>query len=144
MRRLDLPPDVRSRLDADALDRYPSEACGILLGEPGDDAVATSVRALRPTENAATDPQRRFSIPPEALLAAQKEARAEGLEVVGYYHSHPDHAAVPSPIDLETAWPDTSYLIVAVSAGAVREVRSWRLDADSRSFVEERIEYEAG
>ena len=85
--------------------------------------------------------RRRFAIAPEALLRAQKEARAAGLEVLGYYHSHPDAPAVPSARDLETAWPEVSYVIVAVERGRPGELRSWRLDPAQRGFEEERIEY---
>ena len=84
---------------------------------------------------------RRYAIAPSRLLAVQKEARRRGLEVVGYYHSHPDAPPVPSATDLEAAWPATSYLILSVAASGVREVRSWRLAADTGELEEEEVEY---
>ena len=72
----------------------------------------------------------RYVISPQSLLAAQREARASGLDIVGYYHSHPDHPARPSEFDREHAWPGTSYVIVSVSEGKAVDCRSWRLRDD--------------
>src|SRR6202049_5364545 len=74
---------------------------------------------------------------PETMLAAHKEARAAGLSVVGYYHSHPDHPAEPSEFDREHAWPGLSYLIVAVRRGQVDRARLWRWREDRERFFEE-------
>ena len=102
-----------------------------------------------PAENVHPDRRRRYALAPEALLAAQKAARAEGLDLVGYYHSHPDHPPRPSAADRRDAWPGVSYLIVAVAGGAAGEARSWRLGAGAGGggdgeggggFVEEIIE----
>jgi len=79
----------------------------------------------------------RFLIAPEAVLAAHKEARSAGLDIVGYYHSHPDHPARPSELDRENAWPGLSYVILSVQAGKVAEVRTWRLTDDRERFEEE-------
>ena len=82
-------------------------------------------------------------IRPETVLAAQKEARALSFDVVGYYHSHPDHPAVPSEFDREHAWPGLSYLIVSVEKGKVAAARSWRLADDRARFEEEAIDQAA-
>ena len=140
---LRLPPALRAEIEADALARYPEEACGVLLGERsgGGDGTAL-VRTVRVESNAhAGDRGRRFAIASERLLAIQREARSAGLEVLGYYHSHPEARAVPSERDLDAAWPETSYLILSIGGGGVDEIRSWRLAADGEAFQEEAIEY---
>jgi len=75
-------------------------------------------------------------------LRVEKDARARGLEVLGYYHSHPDHPARPSEYDREHAWPWYSYLIVAVEKGVPRDSRSWVLSEDRSVFHAEQIEVE--
>jgi len=76
---------------------------------------------------------------PETVLATLRRARERGFELVGYYHSHPDHPAEPSATDRESAWPGVSYLIVPVAAGEAGRARSWRLAADRSGFVEETV-----
>jgi proteasome lid subunit RPN8/RPN11 len=112
------------------------ECCGVLIGRPlaaGGCRVTRTVAA----ENAwPGDRTRRYEIPPQVLLQAMKSARREGLEVVGYYHSHPRGEPRPSAFDRERAWPEVSYLIVA--PGARPAVRSWRLAGDE-GFSEEPV-----
>ncbi len=117
---------------------YPEECCGFLLGrsENGETRVARVV----PAANERLDSRHnRFVMSPETVLAAHKEARAAGLSVVGYYHSHPDHPAVPSDFDREHAWPGLSYLIVAIRGGQVETAKSWRLRDDRERFEEESL-----
>jgi proteasome lid subunit RPN8/RPN11 len=71
------------------------------------------------------------------LLRGEHHAAAKGLEVVGFYHSHPDHPAVPSTYDLEHAWPVYSYVVVAIKAGRAEDLRSWEMQADRTRFSEE-------
>lgn len=139
--RIRLPAASRAIIAADAERRHPEEACGALLGRTMSGGVEV-VEAV-PLPNAHSgDRRRRYALEPEALLAVHKNARGQGLRVVGYYHSHPDGTAVPSRTDREFAWPGTSYVLVAVTDGAAREVRSWRVvgEDDRDSFVEETIE----
>jgi proteasome lid subunit RPN8/RPN11 len=130
-----------SAADMDAIGRhavrtYPEECCGFLLGE--ERGVTTRVDRVVPAANERQDSRHnRFVMSPETVLAAHKEARAAGLSVVGYYHSHPDHPAEPSEFDREHAWPGLSYLIVAVRRGQVDRARSWRLRDDRERFQEE-------
>jgi len=77
-------------------------------------------------------------------LEAERQARAEGLDVLGIVHSHPDHPAEPSSFDLEHAWPYYSYMIVSVSGGAAADQRSWRLRDDRSGFDPERLEFTPG
>lgn len=121
---------------------YPEECCGFLIGRAnGGDVMAE--RILSVGNEREDSRHNRYVISPETVLAAQKEARARGLDVVGYYHSHPDHPAVPSEFDREHAWPGVSYLIVSVEKGKVTAARSWRLTDDRTRFEEEAIDQAA-
>lgn len=134
--RVDPAELERTRLHARA--ELPREACGLILGRELDDGTVDVV-ALEPVRNATTGTaEDTFEVHPEDHLALERRARANGLDVVGCWHSHPDSAARPSRTDLERAWPGWSYLIVGRAAHADLHVRSWRLDASGR-FVEERI-----
>lgn len=107
---------------------YPEEGCGIMLGlrHEVDDEVAR----LIPCVNASPEPMRRFSISPEDLVAAQRQARAEELEILGFYHSHPDHPAEASPSDLgEAQWTGCVYMICAVESGVLAAISAARLTA---------------
>jgi proteasome lid subunit RPN8/RPN11 len=118
---------------------YPDECCGVLIGRILDDS--TVVESVLAADNERDDSRHnRYLINPETVLAAHKAARALGLDVVGYYHSHPDHPARPSEFDREHAWPGVSYLIVSVEKGSVADARSWRLADDREKFDEEKIE----
>jgi proteasome lid subunit RPN8/RPN11 len=108
---------------------YPSECCGVLAGWSEGDGVKEVAR-LAPAVNRRTDDPHRYLIAPDDLRRLELELRTEGLEIVGYYHSHPDHPAVPSAFDAEHAWPWYSYLIVKVDGGRGAEVASWLLDDD--------------
>lgn len=119
---------------------YPEECCGILLGTQSRDGQRETslVERVLSIENEREDSRHnRFLIRSETVLAAHREARRLGLDVLGYYHSHPDHPAVPSDYDREHAWPGMSYVIVSVENGAVAETRSWRLTEDRDRFLEE-------
>lgn len=120
---------------------YPEECCGFLLGSLlGDDGGARVARVLAVDNQRQDSRHNRYVIHPETVLEAQKQARAAGLDIVGYYHSHPDHPAVPSEFDREHAWPGMSYVIVSVRKGKIAETRSWRLADDRGRFDEESLE----
>lgn len=73
---------------------------------------------------------RRYSIAPEDMLQVQKQAREQGLSILGIYHSHPDHVAEPSECDRELAWPEYAYVIVSVRKGKAVDVQNWALDSE--------------
>jgi proteasome lid subunit RPN8/RPN11 len=128
---------IRTHGEAD----YPHEACGLLGGETEDGR--TIVRQLVPLPNERTDSARnRYQIDPEAFRRAQSVLDSQGLEIVGVYHSHPDHPAEPSVFDRDHAWPRLSYVIVAVAAGRAGDMKSWRLSDDRAAFSEEPITLE--
>ena len=139
MSRLVISADHLQTAGKHAAATYPDECCGVLIGRISDDS--TVVERLLSADNERGDSRHnRYLINPETVLAAHKEARALGLDVVGYYHSHPDHPARPSEFDREHAWPGGSYLIVSVEKGTVADSRSWRLTDDREKFDEEEIE----
>ncbi|MCU0567561.1 MAG: M67 family metallopeptidase [Oculatellaceae cyanobacterium Prado106] len=139
---------------------YPEECCGLLLGQR-DRPTPTSknsplkqVLEIRETVNAwdrevgeelttviphlGTGKSDRYFIDPKDLLNAQRYVRDRGLEIVGIYHSHPDHPAVPSESDRLLAWPEYSYLILSLQQGQVVDWQSWCLD-DQHQFQAEEI-----
>jgi proteasome lid subunit RPN8/RPN11 len=110
---------------------YPGECCGVLAGRAGE---TREVLRLVPLVNRRTDDPHRYLIGPEDLQRVEAELRRTDLEVLGFYHSHPDHPAAPSGFDAEHAWPWYSYVIVGVNRGKAGETTSWRL-ADDRSAM---------
>ena len=106
---------------------YPNECCGILLGRA--DTGAIRVTSLLRAGNTRTDSaHNRYNIAPEELTAAQRQARSSGLDIVGFYHSHPDHPAQWSPTDFaEAHWFGCSYVITAVAKGKAAATNSFLL-----------------
>jgi proteasome lid subunit RPN8/RPN11 len=137
---LELSQGQRGEVVGHAEREYPHECCGLLLGrlEEGGRKVVVEVF---PVSNAREEAERhhRSLITPEEYLRGERHARARRLDIVGNYHSHPDHPAAPSQFDLEHAWPTWSYVIVSVREGQAADVRSWELAADRSRFREEEI-----
>jgi proteasome lid subunit RPN8/RPN11 len=133
------------------VETYPYECCGALLGQDlglTDGAVSDKrshsasreVLSLFPLVNRRDDsPRNRFSVTADDVRDAEKAASAQGLEVIGWYHSHPDHPARPSDYDRDHAWPWYSYIIVSVHTGVPQDMTSWRLRDDRSEFLEEKI-----
>lgn len=119
---------------------YPYECCGLLLGRFGDDG--KTVKETFPISNAREESAKRnrFLITPEELMRGERYARSRDLEVVGFYHSHPDSPAVPSKYDLEHAWPMYSYIIVSTSEGNSTDLFSWEQEADRSRFNSEELQ----
>ena len=143
MTKVFLSDEVSGRIRAHGAETYPHECCGALLGrELGrENEAAREVKALFPLINRRDDsPRNRFSVTAEDVRAADRAAREKGLEVLGWYHSHPDHPARPSEYDREHAWPWYSYVIVSVANGNPQEMTSWRLADDRAAFAGEEIE----
>lgn len=119
---------------------YPFECCGLMLGRFESDG-RKIVAETYPISNAREEEAKRnrFLIRPEELRRGEKYAREKGLDVVGFYHSHPDERAVPSKYDLEHAWPTYSYILVSVEKGRAVDLRSWEMEPDRSRFNEEGI-----
>jgi proteasome lid subunit RPN8/RPN11 len=110
---------------------YPHECCGALVGR--GDGVTDAVALPNTTEEG---PRRRFLVRPSDYRLAEQRATELGGELLGFYHSHPDHPAKPSQYDLDHAWPTFAYVIVAVAAGVSQNMTVWFLK-DDRSIFEE-------
>jgi len=110
---------------------YPHECCGALIGTAG---VVTHAGPLPNTTE--EGPRRRFLVRPSDYRLAEQRASELGGELLGFYHSHPDHPARPSQFDLDHAWPTFAYVIVAVAAGRAGDMTVWFLKEDRSSFDE--------
>jgi proteasome lid subunit RPN8/RPN11 len=118
-------------------DAFPNECCGFFYGEENDGfRVVTLAKRIENVKEG--DQRRRFEISGKDYLKAERYAAKEGLTLLGIYHSHPVHPAIPSEHDLAVAMPWFSYLIVSVEPEGVDHVRSWQLTTD-REFEEETI-----
>lgn len=142
---------------------YPEECCGLLIGklEQSDGLSCKILVEVRPVTNVwsaevesavrspfpskdnqagdqSFDKSRRYWIDPRDMLEGQRYARDRSLEIIGIYHSHPDHPAVPSQTDQEYAWSQYSYIIVSVHQGSAQDLHSWSLD-DQHTFQPEEI-----
>ncbi len=120
---------------------YPNECCGILLGTL-DEKGGKTVRSLRPVVNSREEEEQyhRFLITEDDMVLAEMEARKSGLDIVGFYHSHPDHPAEPSGYDRDHALPFYSYVILSVGKGKAELLASWLLENSREKFSRESIE----
>ena len=131
---LQLKDDVDRAIRAHGVETYPNECCGALYGRDG---VVTATYALPNTTE--EGPRRRFLVRPQDYRDAETRATELKVDLLGFYHSHPDHPARPSQYDLDHAWPFFSYIIVAVRAGTSEDMTSWRLREDRSAFDEESL-----
>ncbi|MEZ0334285.1 MAG: M67 family metallopeptidase [Gemmatimonadales bacterium] len=129
---LRLPDTLLEQIRRHGEAAYPAECCGALVGRTEGDG--KDVARLAPVVNRRTDDPHRYLIAPDDLRRLESEVRVEGLEILGYYHSHPDHPARPSAFDTEHAWPWYSYLIVRIDRGSAADAASWVLD-DERPLM---------
>ena len=132
-----LPETVLDVMRAHAARAYPDECCGALVGEEsGEERV---LRHAWPLANAADAPQRRYVVDPADYRVSEQRARAAGLKLLGFYHSHPDAPARPSTTDLASAFPHLTYVIISVEGGEARDTTAWRLRDDRSQFDSEDI-----
>ena len=130
------------RIEAHGVETFPYECCGALLGR--DDGNGREVTELFALSNRRDDsPRNRFEITPEDVLLAERTAREKKMDLIGWYHSHPNAPARPSEYDREHAWPWYSYIIVSIRDGAPKEMTSWRLQDDRAAYDPEAIESSA-
>jgi proteasome lid subunit RPN8/RPN11 len=126
-----LGPGVAAAIRQHGEQTYPHECCGALVGNGR--AVTVAVPLPNTTEEG---PRRRFLVRPSDYRLAERRALEEGGELLGFYHSHPDHPARPSQFDLDHAWPNFAYVIVSVATGQARDMTVWWLKEDRTSFEE--------
>ncbi len=120
-----------------AKESYPHECCGVLTG-----AIFQERKIFESHRTANVDTERshdRFMIDPKELNLIDKIARSQGMDVIGFYHSHPDHPDKPSPTDREWAQPGYSYFIISVKGGKDTSVKSWAIEDETGPFREEKI-----
>ncbi len=117
--------ELREQMRALGERAYPNEGCGILLGGFGDEIEVVEVReGTNLRENRARD---RYILDPKEILQAEKDARERSIEVVGFWHTHPDHPAQPSQYDADHAWPEYVYVIMAIHSGSQADVNAFVL-----------------
>ena len=134
-----LPAAHAGIIHAHLLGSYPEEGCGVLLGSEHEGRREVT-RVIAFENQREYSRHNRYTISPEQFLAAERESRDHGVDVLGFFHSHPDHPAQPSAFDLEHAWPYYSYLIVSVLKGRIDTMRSFRLTDDRSRFELETLE----
>ena len=128
---LALEADAEQEIRRHGAETYPNECCGALIAD-GD----RIVEAFRLPNTTAEGPRRRFRIGPQDYRLAEARASERRGTLAGFYHSHPDHPARPSATDLAQAWPNLTYIIVAVREGTPEDLKSWRLLEDRSGFEE--------
>jgi proteasome lid subunit RPN8/RPN11 len=125
---------------------YPHECCGVLLGQFEDGGSKAVSRVVRCGNTRADSPHNRYHIDPKELIRIQREGRERGEDIVGFYHSHPDHPAKWSVTDLaEAHWFGCSYVITSVEKGKAVMTNSFELtgsDENDKKFVDEKTEVE--
>jgi len=139
---LKLRPNDYDEIRRHGEETYPHECCGVLLGVIGDDT--REVRATVRCANTRIDsPQNRYHIDPRELVRVQREARERDLDIVGFYHSHPDHPARWSPTDFQEAhWIGCSYVITSVEHGRAAQTNSFALTGtteENKALLDEPI-----
>ena len=136
---LKIPKQILEQIHANGENAYPEEGAGLLLGEEADGT--KHVIDILKFNNAREDAARhnRYLITPQDMLHGEQEAMRRGLDIIGVFHSHPDHPNRPSEFDREWALPWYSYLITSVQNGQAEASRSWRLAENREQFDEETI-----
>ncbi len=130
-RRCELGDGVAAVIRRHGEETFPHECCGALIGR--DDQVTDAFPLPNTTD---LGPRRRFLVRPSDYMMAERKASELGGELLGFYHSHPDHPARPSQFDLDHAFPNFAYVIVSVMSGVSRVMTVWFLKEDRSSFDE--------
>jgi proteasome lid subunit RPN8/RPN11 len=133
---ISLKPGIPQAIRNHGVETYPNECCGALIGRDG---VVTHVVPLANVTD--EGPRRRFRVSKDDYVFVETRATELGADLLGFYHSHPDHPAKPSQYDLDHAFPFFSYVIVSVRAGVPEEMTSWLLRDDRSAFDQEDLTY---
>jgi proteasome lid subunit RPN8/RPN11 len=135
--KLTITKEAQAVIYNDSLSSYPYECCGFLFGkEENEERIITLAKEVINSKE--ENKERRFEISSKDYMKAERFADENNLTMLGVYHSHPDHPAVPSEHDLKQALPFFSYVIVSVRKGKLHNILSWRLN-DKGMFVEETV-----
>ena len=135
-----LTEEHKKAIEAHGEATYPNECGGMILGLFDKEKDKTVVELLPMENSSQQDQKNRVLILPKDVLRAERYARSNKLDVIGYYHSHPEDVAVPSQYDLDHALPVWSYIIVSVLQGKAANLRSWVMEDDRSKFNEESLE----
>lgn len=130
-----IPKPIYEEMVSHARDEYPRRCCGILIGNPGK-IVFEAHRAANLNKEGDND---KYLIDPTEIKLITRTARIQSLDIIGFYHSHPDQPDTPSPFDMETAQPGLSYVIISIAKGAEASVKSWSTSRERESLKEEGI-----
>jgi proteasome lid subunit RPN8/RPN11 len=140
---LKIKPEDYAALRRHGEETYPHECCGVLLGQDNLNGARTVTSTARCGNTRTDSPQNRYNIDPRELVRIQREGRERGEDIVGFYHSHPDHPARWSPTDFaEAHWIGCSYVITSVDKGKAAITNSFELagsEESNKQFVDEQI-----
>jgi len=138
--KLHISNELLGKIHTHGEDSYPEEGAGLLLGN--SNGISRRVDAIIELTNAREDSARhnRYLLTAQDMLRGEREAMRLGLDIVGVFHSHPDHPNRPSEFDREWAMPWFSYIITSINQGKAISSRSWRLSDDREAFNEEKID----
>jgi proteasome lid subunit RPN8/RPN11 len=140
---LDIPKILLAQIISYAQEGYPDEVCGLLSGKT--DGADKKILGVHPVLNTNEDRKNdRYSLDPKGYALISHEAHEKGEEILGIYHSHPDHPAKPSGTDLKQAWPVYSYLICSITKEKGASCQAWTLNEEKKEFVEEPIKILGG
>ena len=137
--RLEITSDLLKQIQVHGEDAYPGEGAGFLLGNSGADLRMVTAILKLPNAREESAQHNRYLLTPQDMLRSEQEADKLGLDVIGVFHSHPDHPNQPSEFDRQWAMPWFSYIITSVKEGQAAASRSWRLTDDRGKFIEESI-----
>ena len=142
-----LSPTHLSEIQNHGREAYPEECCGAMLGLV-QDSLSRHTRKIVRLENHWEDKSnetkhRRFAVTAQDYQALEKKAKELGLQLLGFYHTHPDHPAIPSQTDLNFAWPFFSYIILSVQSQKATEIYSYELDLDLQQFKKEELKIQS-
>jgi len=134
---IELSKDIKGAIEKEGEKAHPNECCGVIFGNFDDKKIIS----VEPIANNFADDEKyhRFLITPEDIMKAELKARELKLDILGFYHSHPDSPAKPSDYDREHALPFYSYVIVSVIGGKAADFTSWELSEDRKTFNKETI-----
>ena len=137
-----LSKTLLSKLESHAVQTYPEECCGAMLGSLDPQTQEKIVEVVIEIDNVSEEnKKRRFMIKPEEYQRVEAEAKAQGCVLLGFYHSHPDHPPIPSETDLKFAWPVFSYVILSVEKAVSKICKSYVLGLESGKFEEEPVQF---
>ena len=133
---ISITPSAYEIITQDAVKSFPDECCGFLYGREDRDRIITDALVVNNSKDG--DKRRRFEISAKDYLQAERHAEKNGLQLLGVYHSHPNHPAIPSEHDRVAAQPYFSYIIISVHGDSIDHIRSWRLN-EAFQFEEETV-----